>query len=242
MVIPLFVSGYISISWVLLIGFIWLALTMVGSALIGLNYHFDSLNSNSKISTNKIAITFDDGPNPDFTNDVLAILKKHDAKATFFCIGKHIETHPELLKNIINNGHTIGNHTYSHANIFGFYKTAKVIQELNRTNEIVKRVAGLNLKLFRPAFGVTNPRIKTAINQLNLTSIGWNKRSFDTTSLDENKIFNRITKNIKKGDIILLHDSSEKTLKVLERLLLFLQEKNLQSVTVNELLNVKPYA
>jgi peptidoglycan/xylan/chitin deacetylase (PgdA/CDA1 family) len=96
--------------------------------------------------------------------------------------------------------------------------------------------------LFRPAFGVTNPRIKRAVNQLNLQTIGWNKRSLDTMKLNEKQILARITKNLKKGDVILLHDTSNKSIAVLEQLLLFLHQNNLQSVTVNDLFNVKAYA
>lgn len=230
----------ISIWWVLSIGFLWLVLTILGSGLIGWNYHLKALNANP--NANHVAITFDDGPNPNFTPKVLELLEKHQAKATFFCIGKHIDSHPDIFKNIIKNGHSVGNHTYSHSNFFGFFGTDKVVAELIKANKTAKETSGLDLKLYRPAFGVTNPNIKRAVNQLKLTTIGWNKRSFDTTNLNENQIFNRITKNLKKGDVILLHDTSEKSIRVLERLLLFLQEKNLQSVTVNDLFNVEAYA
>ena len=125
---------------------------------------------------------------------------------------------------------------------FGFFNTKKVIDELEKTNQLVQKVSGLTLKLYRPAFGITNPNIKRAINHLQLIAIGWNKRSLDTTHLNENQIFKRITKNLKHGDVILLHDTSDKSLRVLERLLLFLEERNLQSVTVNELFKIKAYA
>jgi peptidoglycan/xylan/chitin deacetylase (PgdA/CDA1 family) len=237
-------SFLISISfwWFLLLGFIWLLFTAFGSGLIGWNYHFKTLNSNPSISKNQVAITFDDGPNPEYTPQVLELLKQHQAKATFFCIGKHIEAYPELLKSIINEGHTIGNHTYSHHNLFGFFSTEKVISELILTNSIALEITGLKLHLYRPAFGVTNPRIKKALKATKLQAIGWNKRSLDTTNLSKESILNRASKNLKKGDVILLHDSSEKTLWVLEQLLLILQKKNLQAVTIDSLFNIKPYA
>lgn len=232
----------ISYWWFLLLGFIWLLITALGSGLIGWNYHIKALNSKPSISKNQVAITFDDGPNPEFTPKVLELLKVYKAKATFFCIGKQIEKNPELLIKIINEGHTIGNHTYSHDNLFGFFSTDKVISELNQTNKVVLEKTGLKLNLYRPAFGVTNPRIKKALKTTQLQAIGWNKRSLDTTSLSKENILKRASKNLKKGDIILLHDSNEKTLWVLEQLLLILQKQNLQAITVDCLFNIEPYA
>lgn len=238
----IFLIKPISIWWFILLILSWLTLTALGSGLVGWNYHIKSLNANKNAPENHIAITFDDGPNPDFTPQVLALLNKFQAKATFFCIGKQIENHPELFKKILDEGHTIGNHTYTHNNNFGFFKTEKVQGELEKTNSIIREISGLNSKLYRPAFGVTNPRIRRAVQNLNLTSIGWNKRSLDTTHLSEKAIFKRVTKNLKSGDVILLHDTNEKSVRVLEQLLLFLRETNFQSVTVDSLFNITAYA
>lgn len=222
--------------------FVWFIITMLGSTLIGWNYHLSSLHRNKTIKENKIAITFDDGPDPEFTPKVLSLLKKYNTKATFFCIGRHIEANPELFRELIADGHTVGNHTYSHSNRFGFFSSDEVTSELTKTNAIVKELSGLDLRLYRPAFGVTNPNIKKALRLTKLTSIGWNKRSLDTTSFSEKTILKRITRNLKKGDVILLHDTSSKSVAVLEHLLLFLQTKEIQSVTIGELLAIEPYA
>lgn len=232
----------ISLWWLLLPILMWFIVTALGSGLIGWNYHFKSLNHNSKNTLNQVAITFDDGPNSKFTPQVLDLLKQYQAKATFFCIGKNIKQHSNIFKQILAEGHTIGNHTFSHSNAFGFFSTQKVIIELENTNVLITEVSGLKPKLYRPAFGVTNPRIKRAIKQLHLTSIGWNKRSLDTTGLSEKTILNRVTKNLKSGDVILLHDTSEKSVHVLEQLLLFLQQKKIEAVTVDSLFNIKAYA
>ena len=231
-----------SFLWLILIVVIWFSLTALGSGIIGWNYHIKALNSNPSITKNQVAITFDDGPNPEFTPKVLELLNKYQAKATFFCIGQQIEHHPELFKNIINEGHSVGNHTYSHHNMFGFFSTKKVISELKLTNKIVLEKTGLKLNLYRPAFGVTNPRIKKALKTTNLRAMGWNKRSLDTTNLSNETVLKRVIKDIKKGDVILLHDSSDKTIWVLEQLLLILQKQNLQAVTVDRLFNIEPYA
>lgn len=221
---------------------IWLVITAIGSFQIKWNYHLKSLNQNYKTSEKHVSITFDDGPNSGFTPKVLALLEKHNAKATFFLIGKNVEKHPEIVFQIIEEGHTIGNHSYSHSKNFGFFSSEKVALELKQTNSILKEITGKELKLFRPPFGVTNPNIKKALKKTGLFSIGWSKRSLDTTNLSEEKILKRVISNLKKGDIILLHDSSAKTVAVLEQLLLFLQSHELQSVPVDRLFEIEAYA
>ncbi|NNE76317.1 MAG: polysaccharide deacetylase family protein, partial [Pricia sp.] len=222
--------------------FIWFYLTILGSFMIRLNYHFKSYHSNTSIDKNWVAITFDDGPNQEYTPRILQLLAKFDAKATFFCIGQQVEKNRELLKTIIAQGHTIGNHTYSHSQSFGFFGLNRVISDLKKNNDLVQNITGLNMRLYRPAFGVTNPQIGRAVEKLEILSIGWNIRSLDTTSLSAKTVLKRITREISKGDIILLHDTSDKTVAVLEQLLLFLQQKNLQSVTVDQLLEIEAYA
>jgi len=220
----------------------WFTITVLGSFFIRWNYHLKSDHRNKNVHENWVSITFDDGPNVEFTPRVLEILKKYSAKATFFCIGKQMENHPEILKQIIKEGHSIGNHTYSHSKSFGFFGTSKVVKELRKTKALIHTIANQETSLYRPAFGVTNPSIEKAVKKLGLKSIGWQIRSLDTTSRAENTVLKRITSKISKGDIILLHDTSEKTLKVLEQLLVFLKEKNLQSVTVERLLNLENHA
>lgn len=190
---------------------------------------------------NHIALTFDDGPHPEFTPKILGLLAEHKAKATFFCIGREIEKHPAIFKAIIDAGHTVGNHTYSHSKSFGFFNTEKVIQELQKTNAIVQELSGKQMNLYRPAFAVTNPSIEKAVKKLKLDSIGWNVRSLDTTPISNKMVLKRITSKVTKGDIVLLHDTSEKTVVVLERLLLFLKERELKSVTVDQLLQLPAY-
>lgn len=224
-----------------LVIFIWFLITAFGSFFVKWNYHLNSLHSNKKTAENWVAITFDDGPNPEFTPIVLKLLREHGARATFFCIGHHVENHPDILKQILGEGHSIGNHTYSHSKSFGFFNSKKVKAELQATKSIVKKLTGIEMNLYRPAFGVTNPQIEKSVKSLGLQSIGWSVRSLDTTLRSENTILDRITSKVSKGDIILLHDTSEKTIAVLERLLVFLRKENLQSVTVERLLEIEAY-
>jgi len=236
------VLNYISVLWLFVISLIWLTLTIIGSFHIRWNYFLKAKHHNYQVSDAVIAITFDDGIHPEFTPKVLKLLKKYDAKATFFLIGNQLESQQEILKDIIQQGHTLGNHTYSHSNNFGFLKTEEVISELQHTYAIVEKMVGLKMNLYRPAFGVTNPRINKAVQSLNLMTIGWSIRSLDTTKISKEKILHRVTKNIKKGDVILLHDTSQKTVEVLEQLLVFLEKRKFKSVTVDQLYNLKAYA
>lgn len=236
------VLNYISILWLFVIGLVWLTLTIFGSFHIRWNYFLKAKHSNYQVKENIISLTFDDGPNKEFTPKVLHLLKKYNAKATFFLIGNQIEENQELVKEIIEQGHTIGNHTFSHTNNFGFLKTNEVLSDLKKNTALVMQLFQLKMKLFRPAFGVTNPRISKVVKKLNLATFGWSIRSLDTTKKSKEKILDRITKNIQKGDVVLLHDTSQKTVEVLEQFLVFLEKKKLQSVTIDQLFNTKAYA
>lgn len=224
------------------VAFFWFLITLCGSFFIGWNYHLSSLHSNKYTLKNQVALTFDDGPHPQFTPKVLDLLKQYNTKATFFCVGRRVEKHPEIFKRILDEGHCVGNHTYSHSKSFGFFNTEKVTSELKKTIAIVERLTSKEMKLYRPAFGVTNPMIEKTVQKLGVKSIGWNVRSLDTTSRSEKMVLGRITSRISKGDVVLLHDTSQKTVSVLEQLLLFLEQKKITSVTVDQLLGIKPYA
>ncbi|MEO9891959.1 polysaccharide deacetylase family protein [Aurantibacter sp.] len=233
----------IDIPWFIypIILFLWLLITLFGSFFIRWNYHLTSLSDKKDIIENRVSLTFDDGPNAEFTPKILELLEQYNAKATFFLIGKFAENHPNIVQDILKSGHSIGNHTYSHTNDFGFFRTNKVMSELNTTKAIIEKITGYKMLLYRPAFGVTNPSIQEAVANLKVSSIGWSVRSLDTTKRNEDAILKRITAKVSKGDIILLHDTSNKTIAVLERLLLFLQVNNLKSVPVEQLLNIKAY-
>lgn len=213
---------------------------MMGSSFIGLNYHIKAYCSNPLETEKKIALTFDDGPH-EMTLSVLELLEKYNAKATFFCIGKNIEAHPEILKKVVEEGHTIGNHSYSHAEFFDFYRKNKVIAEIEKTDALIETILGKKTTLFRPPYGVTNPSIRRALEVTKHKTIGWNIRSLDGVAKNEQFVFNRIIKRIAPGGIVLLHDTSIQTVHVLEQLLPFLQNNNYTVVPLEELLNIKAY-
>ncbi len=223
-----------------IVGLLWFLTSLIGSSLIGSNYHVKAYCSNSSETQNKIAITFDDGPH-EMTLLILEILRKHNAKATFFCIGKNIEKHPDILKKIVDEGHLIGNHSYSHSHFFDFYRKQQVLQELNDTNALIEKIIGEKVRFFRPPYGVTNPSIRRALAVTKHKVIGWNIRSLDAVIRNEKKILDRITKRIQPGGIILLHDTSIHTVNVLEQLLEVLHTKKYDVIALEQLLNLKAY-
>ena len=218
----------------------FLVITTWGAFDMRLNYFTKAICKSNSIQKKNIAITFDDGPH-EKTSEILDILMKYNAKATFFCIGKQIEKHPEILKRILNEGHIVGNHSYSHSKWNGFFSTQKNISEIEQTNTLVSQLVNKKIRLFRPPFGVTNPNIARAVAKTNQIMIGWNIRSLDTVIESENAILNRIKNRVKPGGIILLHDTSAKTVSVLEQLLLFLQSESYETVTIEELLEIPAY-
>ena len=164
---------------------------------------------------NTVALTFDDGPHPKYTSELLDVLKILDVKATFFVIGENAERNPELIKRIVSEGHTLGHHSYSHSKNWGWLSTEKVKEEIEKSIVLLEKIGGQKSIYFRPPFGVTNPNIAKAIRFLGLVSVGWTLRSYDTTYTPD-MVIRKIGKRIKSGDIILMHDHLSSTPKVVE--------------------------
>ncbi|RLD81387.1 MAG: polysaccharide deacetylase family protein, partial [Bacteroidetes bacterium] len=137
--------------------------------------------------------------------------------------------------------HLVGNHSYYHQNSFGFLSTKKVMDELEKTNRIIEENTNLKIKFFRPPFGVTNPNIAKAVKNLNLHTFGWSIRSFDTIAKDPEKVYHKIISNINKGDVLLMHDTNELSVKVLEKVLKYLDQNNIKTITLDKLFNLKAY-
>lgn len=218
----------------------WLFITFLGATNIRWNYFLNSLHTNKSIEEKAIALTFDDGPSEN-TLKILELLKKYNAKATFFCIGNKIDEHPEIFKKILEEGHQVGNHTYSHSPITGFFGTKKMETEINQCNLAAKSHAGIEMKLFRSPSGVTNPKIRKALKRTGHQSIGWSVRSFDALLHSENIVFKLATRKLKPGMVILLHDTKPHSLAILERLLLFLQKRNFKTQTIGSLFKIDAY-
>ncbi|PZR15586.1 MAG: polysaccharide deacetylase family protein [Flavobacterium psychrophilum] len=226
--------------WVYIAPFVlWFIIAGWGSAFVQSGYHIKTFNS-AKTADRKVAITFDDGPTP-YTEEVLRLLRQYNIKATFFCIGRQIEKHPDIFQQVINEGHTVGNHTYTHWSRISLLSEEKFEEEVVLTDKAIEKYGEKKALFFRPPYGVTNPNIAKALKATGHKVIGWNIRSLDGRLKNEQLIFNRIKTRLAPGSIILLHDTSQKSVNVLEQLLILLQQQKYDAVTVDELLNIPAY-
>ena len=186
------------------------------SMLIRLNFYLKAVNQNS---TNKIVLTFDDGPHPTETIKVLQILDNFKIKAVFFMIGKNVAQYPEIAKEVVKRGHQIGIHTQNHDWYFGFLMGKTLVKELTNCRDEIKKATGINPVIFRPPFGITNPNLAKATKKLNVQTIGWNTRTFDTVAKTTDKIIYRALHKLKPNNIILLHDRIALTTKALPEII-----------------------
>lgn len=184
-----------------------------------------------------LALTFDDGPDEEMTPKVLAILKQYNIKATFFMIGSKAAQLPHIVREIVAEGHSIGNHTYSHKGVFPISGAKKVEIELCKCGSVIADIAGEQPKLFRPPFGVTNPIIGRVVRKLGLNSIGWSIRSLDTVSRrSRENVCNGIIKRLHSGAIILLHDRCNDADILLQMLIPKIIEKGYRFTTIDNLI------
>lgn len=193
-------------------------------------------------ASKQIALTFDDGPCELYTREILEILSEYNAKATFFVIGKNAEKYPELIRLEKENGHEIGNHTYSHPELRKI-SPEQFMEEISKTQEILKNITGEYPILFRPPGGYLNNSIVDKITSSNCKTVLWSWRQ-DTRDWEKPKadvIVNTVISNIKDGDIILFHDYNTKgstTPEALRKLLPKLTEMGYEFVTVSELVKM----
>lgn len=156
-----------------------------------------------------IALTFDDGPNPECTPRVLEILKKYNIKATFFCIGHLIEKYPQIAQKIHEDGHLIGNHCYEHSLKSFFYHPSKTEELIIKTGNAICRITGYFPSFYRPPAGIKTPPRIIAGWRLGLNFAGWALKTFDgSMSVLSDKKAMRIIRKTRGGDVILLHDNS----------------------------------
>lgn len=168
-------------------------------------------------SKDSVLLTFDDGPTQN-TEVLLDVLKKHKITAMFFCIGKQVEQYPDLAKRIVDEGHLIGLHTYSH-NPFFLFKTEKwLTKDFKVCQNIVLRHTGVSSNIYRPVYGHTNIQVASLVRKQGLKVIGWNIRSMDTMTDNNIKIYERIKALLEPGSIILLHDTNRDIVWLIDKL------------------------
>ena len=209
------------------------SITAYGVFQIKANYFLNSVN---KLNASAVCLTFDDGPDPEITPKILQVLESANIKAAFFVIGKKAELYPDLINEIQKRGHVVGNHSYSHDNMLPFFSFEKFKADIEKCSIIIEKLTGNSPALFRPPFGITNPKYSKMLRQLKMTSIGWSVRSLDTMANDKNTLVNKVTKAIKPGSILLFHDTKAVTLSALPEIIEYCNKNGIKVANATELL------
>jgi peptidoglycan/xylan/chitin deacetylase (PgdA/CDA1 family) len=195
-------------------------------------------------TTEKVmALTYDDGPHPVFTPQLLDILDKYHVKATFFMIGKSMEAHPEIVREVIRRGHVIGNHTYSHPRNIDLDTQAQVIRELDRCEQLIERLTGSRAHLFRPPRGMIDGSVFSVADEEGYKTILWSVCADHHDALTPQLMAQRVVDHIRPGGIILAHDGSVSSrwrdIAATPLIIEALRRRGYRFVTVPELLNMK---
>lgn len=232
-----------SFYWPALVGIILVfsLLVTIGSYYISFNYFVGSVNRGNK-KKNAIALTFDDGPDEQYTLQIAGLLQREHITATFFVIGHKAEKHPDIIKILHDQGHTIGNHSYSHRNILPGLTASQLKADLQRCSEIIEKIIGKKVHLFRPPFGVTTPRYGRVLKTLDMISVGWSLRSMDTITANPERLYTRVIKRLKPGQVLLFHDTQKVTLQLLPGLIEYCRANEIKIVSLQELTELQPYA
>jgi peptidoglycan/xylan/chitin deacetylase (PgdA/CDA1 family)/glycosyltransferase involved in cell wall biosynthesis len=193
-----------------------------------------------------IALTFDDGPNEPYTSRVLQILHENGVRATFFLIGENVESFPRAAREIVRQGHVIGNHSYSHPFFLVMEPSGYEARQIEAAERILEKVTGAHCTLFRPPGGFRTPWLLRVAARHGLTAVGWSEDASDWNHVSSAEIAARIIRNAKPGNIILLHDGlnlkhgvdRSDTIKALPRIITTLKARGYRFVTVPELLHL----
>lgn len=215
-------------------------LLFYGSFYIGSSFYVKVI-CKGNTGKKQIAISFDDGPIEKYTPEVLAILREQQVPATFFCIGYRVAEHAALLKQILADGHIVGNHSYYHDFWFDMHGSKRMKAELQQMQDLVHHITGREMKWFRPPYGVTNPNVRKAVRAMGYNVIGWNVRSLDTMIRDEEKLLEKVKKGLKPGAVFLFHDTSHPTVHVLSLFLKYVKAQGYEVVPLDKLINLPPY-
>ncbi len=192
------------------------------------------------IARGEVALTFDDGPDPVVTPQVLAILDQFGAKASFFVVGTRVEANPDLARQIAARGHSVENHTGHHALLFSLFHVAGIRREVMQLQTRVQEICGVAPRFFRPPAGFHSPLVCPLLAVLGLRLATWTRRGFDTRDASAARVLARLQRNLGAGDILLLHDGNAArsgdgtpvVLRVLPELLRALQDRGLKAVTL----------
>jgi peptidoglycan-N-acetylglucosamine deacetylase len=159
-------------------------------------------------SRSEVALTFDDGPDPEVTPRVLDMLDAHGARASFFCIGARARAFPAIAREIVRRGHSVENHSLHHSTLFGWYGLVKLKNELRAAQGVLGEITGRTPEFFRAPFGVRNPLLDPALASCGLRYVSWTRRGFDVVDENGPRVLRRLTSGLAAGDLLVLHDGS----------------------------------
>lgn len=182
-----------------------------------------------------VALTFDDTPNPFYTEELLRILREHDVKATFFCMGNKSQLYPDLLIEVLRDGHDIGNHSYSHPKLDSL-PDDDWEEEILYTNRIIKRVLGYECRLFRPPHGRTTDEITDFVYAHGMTTCWWTVNTGDYLEPTVDSMVQKVMNNVGPGGIVLMHDGTDVTLEALPVIIDRLLAEGYEFVTMSEMI------
>lgn len=198
----------------------------------GENSRLDGKNAErKKMKFKRVALTFDDGPHPEHTEKILKLLKKYNAKATFFMLGSNVEKYPAIAAKIAKEGHELGNHTWNHFDLTA-RDDEKITEEIAETNRIIEKATGQKPTVFRPPYGAMNEQVETAVKMM---PVMWTVDTLDWKASAPQEIIEMVRNNAEDGSIILMHDIHEVTVEALAVILEYLDGEGFDFVTVSEL-------
>jgi peptidoglycan/xylan/chitin deacetylase (PgdA/CDA1 family) len=192
------------------------------------------------VDRGEVAITIDDGPDPEVTPQVLAQLERYGARASFFCVGERVARHPELAREIVSSGHSIENHSQRHRHDFSLLGPRAISSEIAEAQDRIVQVTGSSPCFFRAPAGLRNPFLEPVLCRLQLRLASWTHRGFDTVDGNADAVYRRLANTLRGGDIVLMHDGHAARgragvpviLEVLPRLLETLRDRRLKPITL----------
>jgi peptidoglycan/xylan/chitin deacetylase (PgdA/CDA1 family) len=196
--------------------------------------------------TNAVALTFDDGPSPD-TERILDVLRAQEASATFFMVGREVESFPGIAQRVLAAGHEVGNHSYSHPSYL-FQRAGETHAQIRRAQSVIAETIGITPQMARPPYGVRTPAYFSATHALNLQTVQWDVAGFDWKRITPRQIADNVLRKAQPGSIILLHDgdsagknSRKNTVEALPLIIKGLRDRDLQIDPLSQLLSEKTY-
>ncbi len=185
------------------------------------------------------ALTFDDGPDANATEPLLALLRRERVHASFFCIGARVLESPVLAGRIAADGHLLANHTHRHLWWTNLLSPAALCEEISRAQAAIRFATGATPRYFRPPVGLTNPGVPRVMRRLGLVCVGWDVRSLDRNAISAERVVGRIRRGLREGSIVLLHDGGvdpQRLLLIVERVIAFARSEGYRFVRLDQLL------